>query len=334
MSARKHAFITGIGSYLPEKVLTNQDLAAMVDTTDEWIVSRTGMKERRVAHASEFTSEMGSIAATRALESAGLQPTDIDLILVATMSPDYISPSTAVLVQARLQAINAAALDIQAACTGFIFGLSMAKAYIESGTYRNILLIASEKMSAFVDYKDRNTCVLFGDGASAAVIRNQGPGLTIQNVQLGSDGEAANLLVIPAGGTRNPATAETVSQGMHYIKMQGKELFKHAIRRMSSAAVSCLEQCQLTDAQLTWLVPHQANERIIDALANNLNIPLTKIYKTVHKYGNTSASGIAIALDELTQNYPPHHGDNLLLVAFGAGLTWGAVVLTKSDNKG
>lgn len=304
----------------------------LVDTTDEWIVSRTGMKERRVAHAEEFTSEMGAAAATRTLESIGLDPKEIDLIIVATMSPDYPAPSTAVLIQAKIQATNAAAFDIQAACSGYLYGLSMAKAYIESGTYRNILLIASEKMSALVDYQDRNTCVLFGDGAAAAVISNKGPGLLIRNVRLGSDGDAAELLYIPAGGSRNPTSQETVSSRMHYIKMQGKELFKHAVRRMSHAAVSCLDQAKLTDAQIEWLVPHQANERIIDSLANNLQIPLEKIFKTVHKYGNTSASGIAIALDELTQTHQLEDGANLLLVAFGAGLTWGAAVLTQCDT--
>lgn len=326
---KKIARIIGTGSYLPQRVLTNSDLEKMVETSDEWIVTRTGMKERRIAKENEFTSDMGVAAAQAALKSAEKTAADIDLILVATLTPDYIFPSTAALIQSALQAPRAAALDFQAACTGYLYGLSMAKAFIEAGLYRTILLIASEKLSSIVNYKDRNTCVLFGDGAAAAVISDCGEGLAVREVCLGADGEVAQLLMLPAGGCRAPASAETVASGMHYISMEGKEVFKHAVRRMESAAKECLEKANMAEHQIDWLIPHQANERIIDAIAKRFEIEEEKVYKTVHKYGNTSASAIAIALDELTREKTIQPGDNMLLVAFGAGFTWGASILTK-----
>lgn len=332
MASRTKARITSLGSYLPSNILTNQDLEKMVDTSDEWIVSRTGMKERRTANVQEFSSDMGVHAARVALEKAKVSPEQIDLILVATMSPDYISPSTAAIIQASIEAYNAAAVDLQAACSGFIYGLSTAKAFIESGLYQNVLVIASEKMSAFVDYKDRNTCVLFGDGAAAALVTNRGPGLMINNVSLGADGALSQLLLIPAGGARHPTTHETVAQRMHYMKMSGKELFKHAVRRMSQAATECLTKMKLKETDISWLVPHQANERIIDSISKSLGIPSEKVYKTLHKYGNTSASSIAIALDELSMEHKIADGEHILLAAFGGGLTWGAALLTKSNG--
>lgn len=323
------ARIIGLGSYLPKKVLTNQDLERMVETSNEWIVSRTGMHERRLAADDEFPSDMGAQAAIQALESAQLTPEDIDMIIVATMSQDYISPSTANLIQAKIKADQAAAMDIQAACTGFLYALSIAKAFIEAGHYRNILVVASEKMSAFVDYKDRSTCVLFGDGAGAAIVAAQGEGLRIDTLCLGSDGQLADLVKIPAGGSRNPATKETVEQGLHYFQMSGNEVFKHAVRRMSAAARECLAKAGLEEKDVSWLVPHQANKRIIDAIAKNFNISESKVYQTVHKYGNTSASSIAIALHELVEEHEFEEGEHLLLTAFGGGLTWGAAILTK-----
>ncbi|MCH9626601.1 MAG: 3-oxoacyl-[acyl-carrier-protein] synthase 3 [Chlamydiales bacterium] len=323
------ARIIGTGSYLPERVLSNRDLEALVETSDEWIVSRTGMRERRLAAKDEFTSDMGVKAAKKALENAGKQSHEIDLILVATISPDYIFPSTASLVQSGLNAPQAAAMDFQAACTGYLYGLAMAKGFIESGLYKNILLIASEKLSSFVDYEDRNTCVLFGDGASASVISDSGEGFAIRQACLGADGEVAQLLMLPAGGCRHPASAETVASNQHYISMEGKEVFKHAVRRMESAAKECLEKAEMTEEQIDWLVPHQANERIIDAIAKRFAIDEAKVYKTVHKYGNTSASAVAIALDELICEKEIKTGENMLLVAFGAGFTWGATILTK-----
>lgn len=326
------AKLIGMGSYLPKRVLSNHDLEKMVETSDEWIVTRTGMKERRIAEPDEFTSDMGVKAAKKALESAGIGPEKIDLILVATLTPDYLFPSTAALIQSALKAPQAAALDFQAACTGFLYGLSIAKAYINAGVYKNILLIASEKLSSITNYKDRNTCVLFGDGAAAAVVSSEGKGYSIHETCLGADGEVASLLMLPAGGCRAPATEETVKNGQHYIVMEGKEVFKHAVRRMESAAKECLDKAGLSEDAVDWLVPHQANERIIDAIAKRFGVVEEKVFKTVHKYGNTSASAVAIALDELLKEKEIAAGENILLVAFGAGFTWGATLLTKDEN--
>ncbi len=323
------ACIIGLGSYLPQRVLTNQELEQMVDTSDEWIISRTGMRERRIAAVDEFPSDMGAKAAVIALKSAGLNAEDVEMIVVASMSPDYISPSTANLIQAKINADKAAAMDIQAACTGFLYALSTARAFVEAGYYRNVLVIATEKMSAFIDYKDRTTCILFGDGAAAAVVSAHGEGLRIDTLCLGSDGQLADLVKIPAGGSRHPATEETVGTGMHYFQMTGNEVFKHAVRRMSAAARECLIKAGLTETDISWLVPHQANKRIIDAIAKNFSIPEERVYQTLHKYGNTSASSIAIALDELMQEQEFEEGEHLLLTAFGGGLTWGAAILTK-----
>lgn len=326
------ARLIGLGSYLPRKVLSNQDLEKLVETTDEWIFTRTGIRERRIAAADEFPSDMGAQAALQAIESAGLKSDDIEMIIVATMSPDFISPSTANLIQAKINANNAAAMDIQAACTGFLYCLSMAKAFVESGTYRNVLVVATEKMSAFIDYQDRSTCVLFGDGAAAAVISSQGEGLRIDSLCLGSDGQLSDLVKIPAGGSRHPASKETVSSGMHHFKMSGNEVFKHAVRRMSAAARDCLARAGLEEEDVSWLVPHQANKRIIDAITKNFNFDEDKVYQTLHKYGNTSASSIAIALHELMQEQEFEEGEHLLLTAFGGGLTWGAAILTKIES--
>lgn len=331
-SQKKRARLIGTGSYLPERILSNLDLEQMVETSDEWITTRTGIKERRLAGADEFSSDMGTKAAQKALEAAGITAQEIDLILVATLTPDFIFPSTAALIQRDLKAPQAAAFDFQAACTGYLYGLSIAKAYIESGLYKNILLIASEKLSSIVDYKDRNTCVLFGDGAAACVISDSGAGFLIQEVCLGADGELAELLILPAGGCRRPASLESVQNGEHFITMDGKEVFKHAVRRMESAAKECLVQSGLPENSIGWLVPHQANERIIDAIAKRFGIAEEKVYKTVHKYGNTSASAVAIALDELIREKEMQAGDNILLAAFGAGFTWGAAILSKQED--
>lgn len=328
-SKRQIARIIGTGAYLPERVLTNDDLEKTVDTSNEWIVSRTGIIERRIAGPDEHTSDMGTAAARRALKAASLQATDIDLILVVTMSPDYISPATAMLIQHQLGAVQAAAFDIQAACTGYLYGLSVAKAYIESGMYRTILLVAAEKMSAFIDYTDRNTCVLFGDGAAASVIAAEGSGLSVDQVSLGADGSLADLVIIPGGGSRHPATWETVENKLHYFKMVGKEVFKQAVRRMASAVTASLEAMGLHADDISWLVPHQANIRIIEAIAKGVEIPDDKVYLTLQKYGNTSSSSILIALDELLREKSMEDGEHILLVAFGGGLSWGAAVLTK-----
>lgn len=332
MKQQAKARITGIGSYLPSRIMTNQEFEKLVDTTDEWIVSRTGIKERRIAAPEELTSDMGEAAARKAIENAGISTDDIDLVVFTTMTPDSISSNTGALLQNRLGLRNVGSMDVQAACSGFIYGLSMVKAYIESGMYNTILLVASERMSTYVDFNDRSTCILFGDGAAAAVVSNKGTGLAIDEVCLGSDGSLSEIVCVPGGGVKHPPSAESVARGLHFFKMEGKEVFKHAVRRMAAAAKECLEAAGIQEDQVSWVVPHQANLRIIDAIAKNLSIADQKIYKTVQKYGNTSASSIAIALDELTQEHKIEKGERLLLIAFGAGLTWGASLLTKMEG--
>lgn len=326
------ARITGTGAYVPEKILSNQDLEKMVETSDEWIVTRTGMKERRIAASDEFTSDMGYHAGIMAIQQAGISTEEIDLILVATLTPDHLFPSTACLIQSKLKATRAAAVDIQAACSGYIYGLSMAKAYVESGMYKHVLVIASEKLSSIVNYKDRNTCILFGDGASACVVSNKGKGLCVLDINLGADGDLSHLLILPAGGSKYPASKETLEANMHFLKMEGNEVFKHAVRRMEMASNQCLTYCGLSGNDIKWYVPHQANMRIIEAIAKRFDVPMDRVYRTIHKYGNTSASSLGIALHELLIEYPPKEGDNFLLTAFGAGLTWGASILTYKDQ--
>lgn len=323
------ARITGLGSYLPTSVLTNKDLEKMVETSDEWIVTRTGISERRIASEQEFTSTMAIEAAKKAMDQAGILGEEIDAILVATLTPDYIFPSTAAIVQNAVGAKNAAAFDLQAACTGFLYGLSIAKSFIVSGLFRNVLLIASEKLSSIVDFEDRNTCVLFGDGAAACVVSSEGKGLRIGENCLGADGSLAELLIQPAGGCRLPACHDSIDQRKHFIHMEGKEVFKHAVRRMENAAKICLEKAGLSEDAIDWLVPHQANKRIIDAIAKRFDLPEERVFVTVHKYGNTSASAVAIALDELVREKEVKQGENILLVGFGAGFTWGGTLLTK-----
>ncbi len=331
MGNSARARIIATGSYVPERVLSNQDLEKIVDTTDEWIWTRTGMKERRIAAEGEFTSDMGFEAAKRALEKGNIAPNEIDLILFATITPDYLFPSTACLLQARLGAVNAAALDIQAACTGYLYGISIAKAYIESGIHRTILLVAAEKLSSVVNYSDRSTCVLFGDGAAACVIRAEGKGFHVHNVTVGADGEKSGLIMLPAGGSRSPASQETVAEGLHYLKMDGQETYKHAVRRMEMASKETLLKAGFSENNVDWIIPHQANIRIIEGLAKRFDVPMEKVYVTLHKYGNTSASSLGIALDEFQAEKQLDPGKGILLVAFGAGLTWGASILTYGD---
>ncbi len=323
------ATITALAAYLPEKVLSNSDLEKMVETSHDWIVTRTGISERRIAHDEQFPSTMGAIAAELVLTKAKLAPTDVDAILCATMTPDFITPSTAAIIQSTLGATKACCLDIQAACSGFLYALSIAKGWIESGMYKNVLVIATEKNSAFIDYKDRNTCVLFGDGSGACLVQADGPGYEIRHICLGADGTESQLISIPAGGSRNPTTTDTQSTGQHFMKMDGKEVFKHAVRRMESSSKECLEAAGIAEADVTWLIPHQANIRIIEAISKRFNIPWERTLRTIHKYGNTSSATIPIALAELDEYNAPQSGEHLLLTAFGAGLTWGSSLLTK-----
>ncbi len=328
MPFKHSAMIIGLGSYLPNKVMTNRDFAAIVDTSDEWIVSRTGIRERRIASESEFPSIMGAEAARKAMQAAGIQVEEIEALVVATMSPDQLCPSTAALIQKEIGASSAAIFDIQAACSGYLYGLSVAKAYVESGIFKNILFVATEKMSSLVDYSDRASCILFGDGATAAVVAKGNKGLAIRSISLGGDGCLGELLEIPAGGAKKPPTHETVNKKQHFLSMQGNEIFRHAVRRMASAVEQCLDKEGKQKEEIDWLVPHQANMRIIDALVERLSMDPEKVIKTLHKYGNTAASSIGIALDELMEAGRVKEGNDILLVAFGGGLTWGATLLT------
>jgi 3-oxoacyl-[acyl-carrier-protein] synthase III len=328
---KETAKIISTGSYLPEKILTNFDLEKMVDTSDEWITTRTGVHQRRIASDDQFTSTMGIEAAKKALSKSNIKADQIDAIIVATLTPDYIFPSTACIIQHGIKAINAAAFDMQAACSGYIYALSIAKSFIESGAYKNILIIASEKISSIINYEDRATCVLFGDGAAAAIVSDQEIGLEIKAISLGADGEHSNLLILPAGGSKNPASQKTIDEKMHFIKMSGNEVFKHAVRKMEQSSKKCLEMANLTENDISYLIPHQANKRIIDAIAKRF--PHLKkdqiIDNGIKNYGNTSASSIGIALDELINDKTITNDENILLTAFGSGFTWGSAILNQ-----
>jgi 3-oxoacyl-[acyl-carrier-protein] synthase-3 len=328
LPAPKSAVIRGIGAYYPERVLTNADLEKMVDTSDEWIRTRTGIRERRIADPSMASSDLAQRAALAALEKAGRKPTDLDLIMVATVTPDYVFPSCACTLQAKLGAPQAAAFDLNAACTGFIYGLSMARALILSGQAKCILLVGVETLSRIVDYQDRSTCILFGDAAGAAVIEGfPEPDRGILSVAIGSDGDQGDLLCLPAGGSKQPASHETVDQRLHYMHMAGNEVFKIAVRGMETIARSALELagCKVEDIDL--LIPHQANTRIIDATAKRLGIPREKVVVVIDRFGNTSASSIPLALSVAESEGRVHRGNTLAMVAFGGGLTWGASVV-------
>ena len=329
----KKTCIRSIGSYLPSTILTNQDLEKMVDTSDEWIQTRTGMKERRIASAEESPGYMGIQAAKRALESAKIDPLSIDLIITTTISPEYFCPSTAAVIQDGIQATNAAAFDLSAACSGFIYGLATAHSFLSAGLAKTILLVSTEKNSAFVDYTDRNTCVLFGDGAAACVITKGGPGLLLRALDIGADGTQGHLIQIPAGAGKTPASLETVAAKLHYIKMNGRETFKHAVRRMEQSIKTSLNRASVQENELRWLVPHQANIRIIEPLASRFNFPPERISITLDMLGNTSSASIPLSLEKvmLSKTVEPH--DLLLLVAFGGGLTWGSAILEAHTNE-
>jgi 3-oxoacyl-[acyl-carrier-protein] synthase III len=319
--------IAGVGSYVPERILTNAHLEKMVDTSDDWITTRTGIKERRLAAENEFTSDLATKAALRAMEKAGVTAEQIELIIVATISPDMLFPSTACLVQRKIGARRAAAFDLEAACSGFIFGLEVAQQFIMSRTYDTVLVIGADKLSSIVDWKDRNTCVLFGDGAGAAILQNRPNTHGLLTAVMGSDGENADLLYMPGGGSQCPATVESVNARQHYLRMSGKETFKCAVQAMQTAAEEALRRCEIDITRIKCVIPHQANRRIIDAVGERLGATPEQIFVNVDKYGNTSAASVAIALDEAVASGRVAAGDLILLVVFGAGLTWGAAVI-------
>jgi 3-oxoacyl-[acyl-carrier-protein] synthase III len=322
----KQAGILGLGCYLPAKKLTNKDLEKMVDTSDEWIITRTGIKERRIAPKEFAVSDMGIKAAISAIEDAGLEPLDIDLIITATVTGDMAFPSTSCIIQHKIGAVNAAAFDINAACSGFVFGMTIAKQFVDSGCYKNILVIGAEKMTNLVDWTDRSTCVLFGDGAGACVV-GKSKDRQIISYFIGCDGSGSNLLRLPAGGSRIPTTEETVKEKLHFLKMEGNEVFKLAVKVMASSANKAITQAGLLCSDIDMLIPHQANIRILLAVAKKLGLPEEKIFLNIAKYGNMSAASTAVALAEANEEKRIKKGDNVCLVAFGAGLTYGAVVI-------
>ncbi|PLT46235.1 3-oxoacyl-[acyl-carrier-protein] synthase, KASIII [Paenibacillus pasadenensis] len=319
--------IIGTGKYVPEKVLTNQDLERMVETNDEWIVTRTGIRERRIAAEGQATSDLAFEASLKALESAGITAEQLDLIIVATITPDMFFPSTASLLQDRLGASRAAAFDLSAACSGFIYGLATASSMIQAGLYKHVLLVGAECLSRITDYTDRNTCILFGDGAGAVVLGEVPEGRGFRSFELGSDGSGGQLLKIPGGGSRLPSTADSVEAKQHYLKMAGNDVFKFAVRVMGASAEQALSKAGFGKGDIDLLIPHQANIRIIQSALNRLELPEDKAMVNLDRYGNVSAASIPLALAEAVEQGKVSEGDKLLLVGFGGGLTWGASVL-------
>ncbi len=320
------AGIAGIGFYVPEKVLTNRDLEKIVETSDEWIRTRTGIQERRIAEKGQGTSDLSARAAWMALKNAGMKPEDIELLIVATTTPDMPLPSSACFVQEKIGAKNAVAFDLAAACAGFIYGLVTAEQFIKNKTYKNVLVVGADLISSYIDWSDRSTCILFGDGAGAAVVTEVSSGGILGSV-LGSDGHYADLLKICAGGSKLPASEETVKSKGHYLQMSGSEVFKLAVRSMTDCVTKALSKAGVTLEEVKCFIPHQANQRIIDAVAERLNLPKEKIFVNLQKYGNTSAASCPIALCEALQEGKIKKKDKVVLATFGSGLVWGAVVV-------
>ncbi|MDI6801546.1 MAG: beta-ketoacyl-ACP synthase III [Thermodesulfovibrionales bacterium] len=319
--------IIATGSYTPERILANSDLEKIVDTSDEWITERTGIRERRIARKSEATSDLAYEASKNALKQAGLKAKDIDLIIVATVTGDMPVPSTACILQDKLDAKMAAAFDINAACSGFIYALSVADAYIKNGMHKRILVVGAEILTKFTDWEDRTTCILFGDGAGAAILEATDGERGIISTKIHSDGSMWNLLHTPGGGSKHPTSKETINKKLHFIKMKGNETFKVAVRTLESLVVETLRENKLKPSQLSLLIPHQANLRIIQATANRLGLPMDKVVVNLERYGNTSAASVPIALDEAVRTGRIKEDDYILLEAFGGGLTWASALI-------
>ena len=319
--------IISTGSYLPEKVLSNSEMEKMVDTSDEWITERTGIKERRIADRTQAASDLAYEASRIALERAGLGPEDIDLIIVATITGDMPFPSTACFLQDKLGATNAAGFDINAACSGFLYSLYIADSFIKSGKHRRILVAGTEVLSKITDWDDRTTCVIFGDGAGAVIVEPSDDDSGLLSININSDGKMWDLIHVPGGGSRNPVSQSSIEQRMHYIKMKGNETFKVAVRTLEDIALKTLEENNIDPSSLSLLIPHQANLRIIQATAERLKVPMDKVIINLDKYGNTSAASIPIALDEALQSGRIKEGDYILLEAFGGGLTWASALI-------
>jgi 3-oxoacyl-[acyl-carrier-protein] synthase III len=325
----RSARITGWGAYVPERVLSNVDLEQLVDTSDEWIRTRTGIRERRVAAPDETTATLGANAARRAIAVAGLDVDDIDLIILATLTPDYLTPATAVLVKEAIGNRRAAAFDVGAACSGFVFAYATADAYVRSGLARNVLVIGSELLTRFLDFTDRNTCILFGDGAGALVLsasEEEGGGL--QGLELTTDPDGAYMIWVPSGGSRSPASRETLGRGEHFLRMEGRETYRYATKTLASSALAAIEKAGWQPGDVDLFIPHQANIRIIESVAKGLDLPMERMFVNVDRYGNTSAASVAIALSEAVAAGRVQVGDRLVFVAFGAGFTSGAAALT------
>lgn len=326
--SRPSVIISGLGSYVPEKVLTNLELSRTVETSDEWIVTRTGIRERRIAATGEHCSDLAVVAARRAIEDAGLTTDDIDLVIVGTITPDMPFPSTACMVQHKLGLRKVMSFDIEAACSGFLYCLEVGVRMMQAGDYRHALVIGAEKLSSIMDWQDRSTCILFGDGAGAAVLsRSDQPDVGVVRTLHGADGGDATILWQPGGGSACPASVDSVESRQHFLKMNGREVFKWAVRVMEQCCIDLLTSHGITADQVACVVPHQANLRIIEMLAARLKIPMDKFFINLDRYGNTSAASIPIALDEAKRAGCFGAGDYVLSVAFGAGLTWGATVM-------
>ena len=318
------AGIVAVGSYIPERILTNKDLEKMVDTTDEWIVSRTGIKERRIASEDEVTSDLGAYAARNACKMGGISLDDIDLILVSTITPDMGFPSTACFVQQKLGIKNIPCMDISAACAGFVYSLDLAVKYVNSGDYKTVLVIGAEIISRITDWQDRNTCILFGDGAGAVLVRDVPDGRGVIKTVLGADGTYVEYLNMPGGGTRHPASHRTVDERLHFLKMKGNDIFKLAVKSMVNALTDVLEKAGVCPGDVDLFIPHQANRRIITALASKCKIPLDRVYMNLEMRGNISAASAIVALDDAYKEGRIKEGMLIAFVAFGGGLTWGA----------
>jgi 3-oxoacyl-[acyl-carrier-protein] synthase-3 len=325
--AKTRARIVGTGHSYPEGILTNADLEKMVETSDDWITTRTGIKQRRKAAPGEYTSMFAARAGKQAIERAGLQPSDIDLLLCATVTPDQILPSTGCIIQAELGANKAAAMDIVAACSGFLYGLTLADTMIRTGQSKHALVIGAEILTQYVDYTDRQTCVLFGDGAGAAVLAASNGDRGILSARIRSDGRYEEQLFSPGGGTRKPASAETLADGDHFFKMKGNELFKVAVRSMADVSKEVLEEAGVKPEDVKLFIPHQANQRITDAVANKLNMESERVYSNIAMHGNTSSASIPIGLDECVEAGRISEGDLVLMASFGGGVTWGGVLM-------
>ena len=321
------ASITGVGSFLPEKVLTNDDLSKTLDTTDEWITKRTGIKERRIVENGVAASDLAVEASLRALDDANVLPTEVDLIITSTITPDCLFPSTSCYIQEKIGARNAGSFDLLAACAGFVYALSVAKSFVASGAMKTVLVVGAECMSKITDYTDRSTCILFGDGAGAVVVQQGNGGREIVSTHLGSDGSQAEILRLPAGGSKLPASHETVESGLHYIKLRGKEVFRQAIINLVDVVTKAAADNNMQVEEFDMVIPHQSNIRIIEAAMERLGLPMEKAYVNIDRYGNTSSASIPIAMDEIEKGQLLNSGDTVILVAFGGGLTWGSSVI-------